>query len=628
MLVERIKKFIDDLNTAHGGPYHTEIYNLLTAYFAEKEVDSVLTEEDLDFLIEQFKARYFLIKYTDNDDTLNPDGVNALWIELAKDLASYTKKNYIQILFPDATNTVDPLSQKKLEYTDNTDNLYWGYGYRTLHRKRSLCEHLIENKYELSTRRKVDTNALSSVSIEELTRLKTCKRSAKSVFSIGSESFTSFWDFLQKKVFPKLNESNEVPLAMIPHLFLVLERYANLKAEGKSFATFKQELTSFFEFLYKNELKDINQFYGVHFEIKGTSYYLFDFLITLNKAQNFNIDEYLNPLISWLNTTYPTLTKKNPTALSEGKSFSSLTNDEVLDHCKLMLLSLFVTDFQGWGTRKISVVDKTHEVFSKAVFILKRFQSDIEADNSDGLVNTCREVMKDTINPYFEVDNLSHWTYFFSPSPIPWFEHVKAGTLSTLGVNWYEPKLLIHTLVRFRAMNSAVTRLANLFLDELIHTYCQKLSQIQKKMRINILFSDFVKEIKESTDLSALLLSLALHSSEDYRSNFLANCTYYVGSRLHEMELVKPSTLTSTFSISCKMNSVKLEVVELKIKSVSDVISEYKKLIHEPALKLSPEHIEKLLRYLQSLCMPILTYAEKVEAEKSVRFTDPLGAPT
>lgn len=631
MLVKHIKKFIEDLNTAHGGACHTEIYTLLTAYFDKKEIDSVLTADDLNFLIEQFKKRSSLIKYTDRDYTLNPDGVNALWIGLAKNLAPFTNKSYIQILFPDAINTLDPITLVPLQDTINTDNLYWGYGYRTLHRKRGLCQHLIDNEFVLSTRRKVDTRELSPLSIEELTRLKGCKRSPKSAFSIGDESFSSFWNFLQKKVFPKLNDSNEVPFALIPYLYLLLERYAVLKAEGKPFAVFKQELGSFFEFLYKNQLSDVNQFYGVHFEVKGTSYYLFEFLITLNKAQNFNIDDYLAPLISWLSATYPRLTTKKTTASapSDRKSFASLTNDEVLDQCKLLLLSLFVVDFPGsWGTRTISVVDKTHKVFSQAATILHRFQPAIEADDTDGLIKLCREVMDDTIERYSDSDHSSLWNCIFSSNSSAWFEHAKEGTLSTLGVNWYDPKLLIHTLVRFNAMSPAVTRLANLFLDELIRTYCQSLSKFQRQMRINILFSEFVKKIQESPDLKVLLLSLELYSAEEYRSNFLSNCTYHVGNQLHELDIVKTTTLTSFFSTSHKMDSVKLEVAELKIESVMDVISQYKRLIHEPALKLSPLHLEKLLGYLQSLCVPILTYVEQLQAEQSARIADPLGAPT
>jgi hypothetical protein len=629
MLVQHIKKFITALHSANKSSYDTEIYTALNDYFRIKDDCVALTHDDRDFLLSQFRIRSSLIKYTDDDYTLSADGVNAHWTQLAKDLASDENIDYIKILFSDVVNTVDFISKIELKDTINTDSLYWGDGHRTLYRKRDLCRHLLDNGLLLSTYRSADKKELSPLSVEELTRLNRCKRSIKSQFSVNNEAFSSFWDFLQKKVFPKLNKSNNIPLDLIPYLVLLIQRYHVLKTTGQSFELFIKEWNAFLGFLYKSELKYVNQFYGVHFENNGRTYYPLDFLIILCKAQTFTIDDDLSVLHSWLVSLYPVFTDKKPSlsAISLAKPVTSLTNDELLYSCKLLLVSLFVWDFRGypWEKRTISVLDKTNNVVPQVAALLSRFQNSMDNDEIDALPSIFKEVMKDTIEPY---DGSSLMTCLFATSISPncWFEHAKAGTFSTQGLYWYDPKLLIHTLVCFRAMDARVSCAVNVFLDALINTYCQNVSELNRQIRVNILFFELVKEIKESTDLKALLLSLELRGTEVYHSHFLTNCAYHVGNRLHEIDVINPMTSTGFFSCFRKMERVRLEVTELV--NVGDVIKKYKKNIHQPTLKLKAEHLEQLMRYLQRLSAPIVTHSEAVEAERSVQVGDPFGAPT
>lgn len=620
MLIQRINKFIADLRSTNN-IYDLEAQTLFHQYFKDKDPNTDLTATDQNFILTHFFSRWRRYKHSDMNYTLQAEGDNLLWIELAKELALVVKKSYIKILFPDIEIATDPISKELLSDTINTDSLFLGYGDRTLYRKKSLCKFLIQSDYVLSILRS-NSSGSSIVSVEELTRLKLCKRSIRGEFSIGATHFSSFWDFLELQVFSKLNPANELPLLLIPNFILLIEHYFIFKKEARPFNVFKKELIVFFEFLYKNELKLVNHFYGLRLGAERNQR-LLDLLISLNTAQDYSIDDKLIQILRWLFTINPKL---------KLESFSSMYPEIVIEplkpliQCKLLLLSLFTFKFECplWDARIISLSDKTNKVISAVAGVYNKFEPSIQADNIDGLLRVYNEVLSQP-EDHFKGSCVSEvFSFVFSPVTTPWFDHIKAGSIANIGIDWYDPKLLIHGLVRFSSSNLYVSSLTDIFLDELVHTYCQGMSKLEGQLRINILFTEFKEKIKGTSEYKLILLALELYSSQDYKSSFLPNCTYYVGSRLKKIDVISSGSPT-LFPTTQKMDSVTLKTAELEIRNVSQIISIYKEQIKMVA---NAELYEKLLAYLQGLCTPILTHREIEEVERSIQVADPLGAPT
>ncbi len=633
MLVARIKEFMNDLKAARGAPCDAEIYTQLITHFAGKEVNSSLTEVDYQFLEEQFALRWAAVKTTDEDYTLNPEGINARWITLAKDLSSWTT-TYIKILFPDIINVDDPISSVPLKDTINTDNLYLGHGGRILYRKHGLCQHLMDKDYVLSTRRRMDSPDPLTLTVEELSRLKACQSKRK--ITVTEEDFSNFWEFVQRKVLNKLNSSNELPLSLLSHFLPLIGRYFVLKKAGANFLLFTNELNSFFDFLNKHDKDEINQFYGVHFTIKGRKYYLVDFLIALADAKDYSLDADLKHLMNSLYSINPALRIKNSSVDLFYTDLAPYAGDSLLTRCRLMLLSLFTINFQcsSWDKETISICDKENVVFPQVARIYKSFEPALLANNDTEMVSVYEKVLKANVEAQSKASNLSRlWTCIFSSPFNVWFEQVKEGSLSSLGFRWHDPKLLIHALVRFRAATPVVGRFVEGFLDELIQTYCQvpPISKFQKHMRINILFNQFLNRLEATNDRDALLLLIDLYATQDYRSNFINNCASHIGERLQQINGGKKSEASLTFfSGSRKIEQVKSKIDSLGITSVNDVISVYRDEISQDCrLKADPIKSRKLLDYLLQVQKKIFTCAEELDVERSVRVgVDSIGAPT
>lgn len=623
MLVKRIKKFIEDLRKIKNDKIY-ELWNNLASEFAHKEDNATLDENEVRFLQLQFKNYCNYIQNRKVDYTRDSKGVNGLWITLAKELAEYTGQSYIDILFLNVVNEFD-CNKPEIKLNDivDTEEFYLGTDNRILYTLEGLRHHLISNNYCLSTQR-MNSNRLYVLKVVELCGINASKTSTDKGFSIENEYFPNTWNFLVKKVFPGLNRSNEISPDLFSRFFLLIKRYFELK-KASNFTLFQNELKAFFILLYKNEFKEINQFYGLHYEYNKTTYYLLDFLIILNNAQNFNIDDELAILVEWFYKINPVLSI-DPGISQSGRSIPLtplFATDEY--QCKLMLLSLFTLKFKGSTT--ISLYDRTHTVFAEAAEIYNSFDSVINSDKTEDMVALYKNLLESKIQKYKPKEGfLNFWANLVGDGVSFWYEHVKKGTLSSQGLRWYDPKLLMHALIRFRSYDATMKVLINNFLDGLIQTYCLNIPKFQRHMRINILFNEFLEIIKGKIDASVLRLSLELWPSQDYRNNFLSSCMNYLESRLNEMK----SNGDSPFWDSARSAiDNKLKTKEVPIKSMTEIIGEYIEFLKASKAKFDTELYNKQYTYLLGIKGPILTHQERSQVEDRTRVrADPVGAPT
>jgi hypothetical protein len=461
---------------------------------------------------------------------LNTGTANQKWIQLAKELASFTGKNYVEILFPGVTNTVDFNNLSLLAETERPENFYLGENKKILYRKRGLCELLIKNGFILSTRRNVNSSKLSAMSVDELTQLQACKQ-VNGNFSIAGVSFTNFWDFLQKKVFPRLQSKGEMPVDLLPHFLALIERYYVLKTTGADFKLFHQSAQRFFALLYEYQLDDINFFYGIEIPFKGKKYYLLDFLVVINKVESYVLEEHLKALAEWLFKFHPAL-KVNHKELkpiynriqqvhSYKRQQEQRLNRRSLNQCLKMLLSLFTLEFECLPLtgHTISFWDRTHSVFFEGRKIFSLFESLLVANDIDALVLLYQRVITEYIIP--GKTDVGCYTWFTRSNSVrDWYRRVDQDDLHKSGVYWFQPELLMHVLLKVRESEPYLAAQINKFLDELIHTYSQDHFDLMKQLRVNILFSDFINKLPNQQG-QYLITLMQLYDKYDAKPKFL-----------------------------------------------------------------------------------------------------------
>ena len=652
MLVKDILVFIKELKGLENlTPCDIHLHDTFVERFGHRSPQEKIKFEDVQWLLQSFKYRCMQVIDTEYDYTLNADECNQKWIQfakelapIAKELAPHTNMSFLEIILPIKTNTVDYNNLSLLSETTRLVNFYIGQDRTVLYRTRGLCEHLIKQKLVLSTCRDIRTRKLSPLSIDEMTRLESSSH-VKNKFSINEdEFFDNFWDFLRKKVFPKLqskDKDGKLPrelLELLPHLLMLIEKYYKLKKDKADFKEFKQACQIFFYLIYKNKLENVNYFYGIKIPYKGKDIYLLDFLIIINKAKSYTLNEYLDALIEWLYKFHPSL-KATSEELRVQYSKLERTNlvwssdvgakylkKQSKSHCFEFLLSLFTRKFEllPLSGNTISLWDMSTTVFSEAAEMFQLFMPLLVNDRIDDLDLMYEQVLNDYIIPGGSDVSFCTWLTRFQ-SVKDWYKQVESNSLSDNGVYWFPPELLMHALLRFKTNNSIIRSQVNEFLDDLVHTYAQENSELLKQLRVNILFSNFMK-IVPSHERRYLLILIKLCERYDIKSSFVGDCVYHIVNRLSQMSIVKAGGAVHFFSGSNPVDIAKLVVPELHPAHLNEVIDNFKARLHSSKLKLDTLCLEKATAYIHSLLRPIFTLQE--QQDDRVRTLDYLGAPS
>ncbi|CEG55787.1 hypothetical protein [Legionella fallonii] len=637
MLVQSILKFIEDLTKFKNLPStDVRILDSLRSRIGYRPKDEQLADTDLQFLLDCFYIRWEETIDTEYDYMLNPGVINQRWIAFAKELAPFTDKNYLQILLPTVTNTVDFNNLTALTETVRLQNFYLGHANRVLYRKRGLCEHLIDKNYALSTCRELRSSKLSALSIKELSRLQYCKQE-NGEFSVDGEFFIDFADFLRQKVFTRLQDQGVMPLDLLPHLLILIEQYHTLKDNNESYSLFRQSVDNFFKCIYKHKLEDINYFYGIEIPYKGKIFYLLDFLIVIHKADSYVLDEHFNALMEWL-YTYNSALKvinvkleplyKNLLARDKNESSDDESGDSLLNHCLNFLLSLLTAsfDFIFFTGKTISFWDISKSVFSEANEMFSLLAPALANNQPSQLVTHYQKVMEQYVIPGRADSSINTWFTRYQ-NVHDWYVCAESNTLSKIGVNWYEPELITHALLKYKQSAPQIMSQINKFLDELVHTYTQDSSELHKRLRINILFASFIKELP-SQEQRYLHLLLQLYQKHDMQNNFFNNCVHHIAHRLSQMGTAKDGGAIQFFSDMRRVDVAKLNISTVGVAHLNTIIDAFKSKLYSPDFTVEPKLADKMMTYLRSISRPILTTKEHEDAKSNANALDYLGAPT
>lgn len=635
MLVQSILTLINDLKKFTSLlPYEIDLLNAITDLVKGRAADESLKTIDFQMLIHCFKTRWENIANED-DYMVNTKGVNQRWIAFAIELAPFTNKNYLQILLPTVTNTVDYNNLTSLTETVRLQNFYLGSGNRVLYRKRGLCEHLIEHHYVLSTCRELNTRKLYPMTIEELSRLHACKQT-DGQFSIGDEEFADFWGFLRKKVITRLQFQGEMPVDLLPHLLLLIERYYELKESRTGYDRFKQYLDDFFKGIYEHKLNDVNYFYGIEIPYKGKVFTALDFLIVLHDADGYVLDEHLKAMMEWLYNYHPALKVSHKDMSSFYSSLKKPDHSEqdgpvdvqenYLEQCLRFLLSLFTFGYVPFTVKKINFWDVSRPIFTDASDLYKGFEPLLVENKVSELGAQYQQVREEYIIPG-NMD-ISLYTWLTRSSAISdWYNHVEANRWDQLGVHWFDPELIMHVLLHYKTPDVQLHQSVHKLLDELVHTYAQDNPELHKQLRVNILFADFIKEQHPHIQ-KYVLLSMQIQDKLKVKANFLSNCTQHIMNRLSDISMVNKTGTLHFFNGIRRIDMSKILVSDIQYDHVNSIIEAFKLQLRSRDSVIEEGLLEKMTTYLRDISRPILTIREHEEAKNSAYAMDYLGAST
>lgn len=622
MLVQRILDFIETLEKESTlTPCDQKLRECLADRFSKCKPTDTLNQDDFFFLLVCYKTRWEAI-VDDDDYMLNPSAINLYWIDLARELGPVVKINYLKILIPTLTNEKDLNDFSSLNETVNLFNFYLGHGGKTLYRKWSFCKHLEHLQFELSTYR--GDRKLYVVTVDELARLKLCKQTTLEV-SVGSEIFENFWDLMRKKVFINLRAHGRMPIALLPHLLELVDRYYYSKASELDFAKFKNEINSFFHRLYDYELADVNFLYGTKIDYKKDEQYLVDLFITLHTANDYcEMDYEIRTLSKWLFEFNPDLKATS----KELEPVYQELNEEIEDeapfirtdafvNCCKLLVSLFTTQFElsFFFTRQThSLWDQKNTVFPEAYGIFTVLLPLVAANKPKALEGAYEDIIRDIIIPARN-DN-SYYTWFTRHKPtIKWLELVQNCKLNELGVYWFEPELLFNALMLCNTNNQFVRKQINHFLDDIIQTYAQNQNELMKQFRVNILFTELLNGLSEHHRLYLLRL-IKLCDLNTAKSKFLSNCTKHINEHVFQLCQATDNSSPHFFSPPRKLARAKLFNLSEAVKDVETMIVEYKNQLSLLGLESKKE---KISTYLLKIGQPILSVEQKEKAKNSGR---------
>ncbi|WP_454782795.1 hypothetical protein [Legionella sp. WA2022007384] len=623
MLVQRILDFIETLEKESTlTQCDKKLRECLADRFSKCKPTDTLAQDDLLFLLTCYKTRWEAI--VDNDDyMLNPSALNQYWIDLARELGPVVEINYLKILIPTLTNEKDLNDFSSLNETVNLFNFYLGFGDNTLYRKLSFCKHLEKWQFELSTYR--SEKKLSVVTIDELARLKLCKQTTREV-SVDSEIFKNFWDLMRKKVFVNLRAHGRMPIALLPHLMELVERYFYLQSNKVEFTEFKKEIKSFFHRLYEYELVDVNFLYGSKIKYKQNEEYLLDVFIALHTAKDYSELEYeIKALTKWLfkyNSDLKATSKELEPVYQElseviEEDQTSFDKTDAFINCCKLIVSLFTTQFELsiLCTRQTSSLwDKENTVFPEAYTILTVLLPFVAANKPKALEAAYEDIIRDLVSP--SKKDTGWFSCFTRHKPtVKWLELVQKCKLNELGVYWFEPERLFNALILFKTNNESVKTRTHQFLDDIIQTYAQDENELMKQFRVNVLFTEFLNGLSEH-HRTHLLRLIKLCDLDMAKSRFLINCSKHINKQVSKLCQGLESSSPSFFPMSPKRDKVEFFKFS-EVKDVQSMIVNYKNQWSQ--LTLEPRKMDKISDYLFNISQPILSIAQKENAKKCSR---------
>lgn len=312
MLVSRIQEFLSRLSEQQNmlSQHDQELYQHINNVFSKINSGNEITEEQLALTLSEFyKTRWMQVVDDELDYTFNLDGINIPWIQLAKDIASILKLDYLQILIPVLQNDTEPDTFSRLSDLPNPHALYLGDDDKTWHRIKSLFNNLRQPEGLLATHDVVKSVKLRPLTIKELYRIKS-KTGEDIAFEYEGKKYNNVWDYLVKKVATNWKVSEQYDCELLTDLFELADAYA-LDKNQQIVSSFHKKLVTLQLILKYKTYEDVRDFYSINFDYHENKIYLFEILVDC-WSEAPDLKEKLIVLMSWLAKINPSIVSQNP----------------------------------------------------------------------------------------------------------------------------------------------------------------------------------------------------------------------------------------------------------------------------------------------------------------------------
>ena len=516
--------------------------------------DTVPTPDDLDFIINKYKSRWDRIMGTRDDYTLNSSSISSIssiCTLFSKKLAHERHISYLQILMHNVINDTDPNDGSLLTLTTNPYNTFYRVVNPTgdkasssvvLYRKSAACEQWMRAGHDLFINNHDGIKTRGPVTIDVLHRLK-LSDPEYGKFSIAGKSFSSFWDFMRKEIFPYLKRRGEYPKEMLFSLLKLVEKYYSLKSRKDNFQEFKSDTNVFLNRLYESKLENIHFLFGQKIIYKDKENYLLDLFIEIFESDTFCLDSQMESLLQFLfniNSALKSINRELDFLYQRTTRDTLLEPIEAYNRGGALFVSFYTTRFDVnvlAGQVSLSELDiKT--LIPKELEAIYRSVRMIAVSEANAQARDAYQSIIDMISSLKDASSLTR-----SSATSKWMKHVTSCRIIEQGGNWFNLNVLLGCLININFKDERIQEERNRFLDELIRTSAQTETNadcFEKRFRVNYQLSQFLMHLDE-VQRRALIIKVAFTDEVRAEQEFMKNCDAFIKSRLGFLGYVEKS---------------------------------------------------------------------------------------
>ncbi|QBR85048.1 hypothetical protein E3983_12200 [Legionella israelensis] len=305
MLIKEIQELVEALAKSNDlENFDKKLVDRLQNQFAHRMGDDKFTKNDLKIVKLIFQDRWQAVIDTPYDYMQNMQGINQIWIGIARLLAKENPSlTVIQLLCPTVKNMRDSNNFSLLANISDFTHLYLGDDDQSVYELSGFIKHLIRAKDQLSTYSS-NFKQLRAVTVKELARIHR-SHNTKNVLFINKVRYQNAWAYLNKQLFPKLQVKGEIPAHLFPSFLELIKLYFDACSKTVSFNQFKQSFLSWLKHLMQCPIDDVNAFYGVVLNFKQQKKYMLELLIDIHNAKDFTLAEHFLTIGQYLNQFNP-----------------------------------------------------------------------------------------------------------------------------------------------------------------------------------------------------------------------------------------------------------------------------------------------------------------------------------
>lgn len=383
---------------------------------------TMLSETDyLAWIEELFAKRWQKVADSYDDYTFNTNGVNAAWINFAKDLEPKLQKPYLLLLIPTLTNNNYPRNFVRLNRISDPRSIFLANN-NSWHRLKSLY---VSGVFGIGGKHKA--GKLKPLSLNELNRIRS-KRGTDLAFTANNgHGYFSFWDYIKKEIAPAWQNNGACSTYFLPALLGIIEEHLELTNER----AFQNSFKEFSNYLASCFIDEVNNFYGACIQVQNENYFLVEILLDWMQEDKSGLDEKLINVARWICNIDPSLVSKKEVLRTAYEGLRVGIN------FNLLFLKQLIVDLN---------IDDTNVVKDLHTELLSLLELQIKTGNNDNaeLVATIKKLY--ALRWGLIIDTILDYTRHIKNSVNhPWIRLAQF----LAGANYVEPnyyKLLIPTL--------------------------------------------------------------------------------------------------------------------------------------------------------------------------------------